>query len=108
MTTLGDAFEAWYDDHVIKMIGHVVDNAIFPFNPGKIEAYLWYDIDQWSHTIKATVERLPKHDFLFVINSSETLANPDNYLDKFYQELFKHFRYRPSLPVDDHILLGED
>jgi hypothetical protein len=112
MNALGEAFEKAYasdeDRQLVRAVNRVVSDAIFPFNPGTIQLYTWYNIDMWNHTLKVVVERLPDHVFEFVLESSELMKDEWSYLNKFYGELFKHFRYRRALPVEDHILLGED
>lgn len=102
---------AWVDNYnheLIRRVGRVVDLAIFPFRSGQVQTYTWYDIDYNRYDIKVTVELFPEYVFAFPINYPKLLADPDIYMESFFEGLFKHFRYRPSLPVEDHIVLGED
>lgn len=108
MNALAEAFLEQADSEIARTAGRIVDWAIFPFHSGKINVYTWYDVTYLNHKLKVTVECLPENDFAFTLNHRELVAYPDRYMDKFYSALFKHYRYRRTLPVEDHILLGEE
>lgn len=112
MTALGDAFKKAYDSQgdrqLVRAVCRAVEDAIFPFDPGDIQLDTWYNIDYWNHTLRVVVERFPNYDFAFVLSGDDMLRDEHATLNRFYSELFHHYRYRPALPVDDHILLGED
>jgi hypothetical protein len=112
MSALGEAFKDAYsreeDRQLVRAVCRVVEDAIFPFRPGSVQLYTWYNIDYWNHTLKVVVELLPDHVFEFLLEGNELMKDEHAYLNKFYAALFKFYRYRPSLPVEDHIVLGED
>ena len=88
-------------------LGATVVQAIFPFTPGRIVSYIHEDWGQ-GRTLRVEVENLPNHDFVMSLDLISITREPDGGLSKIYERLFKHYRYRPSLPVDDHIVLGTD
>jgi hypothetical protein len=88
-------------------LGIAVQKGMWPFDPGKIDAYIHED---WAsgRTLRVYVERLPQHDFVMSLDLISLVQQPDGGLSKIYHRIFNHYRYRPSLPVDDHIVLGEE
>ena len=101
------------DAEWIGALGKVVRHAFGLFDTGRVtlslersslisgdDAILWIEI-----------ERLPGLPFKFKYDERAIgLAYfPEEVLfEQIREPLFNHFRYRPSLPVDDHIVLGED
>lgn len=107
-TSLAEAWQDNYSSELILQVSRMVDLAMFPFQVGPIQTYTWYDIDYNRRILKVVAELLPDYVFEFPINHRELVVDPDRLMARLYEELFKFFRYRPSLPVEDHILLGED
>jgi hypothetical protein len=89
------------------VLGRTVVEAIAPFKPGQIISYIHEDWGE-GRTLRVTVEALPNHDFVMSMDLISLTREPDGGLNKIYKRLFKHYRYRPALPVDDHIVLGEE
>jgi hypothetical protein len=108
---MNDLVRAYYqhmrDKDSFENLGRAVVEGIWPFEPGKIDAYIHED---WGsgRTLRVYVENLPNHDFVMSLDLISLVQEPDGGLFKIYQRVFKHYRYRPALPVDDHIVLGEE
>lgn len=107
MTISDYMYSAYEDEKMRKRVAHAIKEGMFPFDSGNFQLYTWYDIDYFRSTLKVVVERLPDHVFEYVIDHAKLVAYPDSFVDEFVYELFRHFRYRPAIPVEDHILLGE-
>lgn len=105
MNLLSEAFRQRYP--MVDNLGIVVANAIFPFDPGRITTYVHED---WGSgkTLRVEVEAVKNHDFVMSLDLLSIVRAPDGGLNEIYQRVFKHYRYRPSLPVDDHIVLGTE
>lgn len=97
-----------------RELGEVVREALFPFDPGNMNLHLYEDASDFLSnrtTVSVVVDRLKDYPFRFQINQRDAYnsGDPQHYfLDNVAKPLFDHFRYRPSLPVDDHIILGEE
>lgn len=112
--SLADAFaEAMTSERDSKWIGElgeIAKRAIFPWDLGKVT--LWLDDGQRSHrTIWIEFEHFRDIPFRFKFDEWVMMQayDPHAYLrESMSLPLFEHLRYRPSLPVDDHIVLGED
>jgi hypothetical protein len=89
------------------ILGTTVVEAISPFKPGRIVSYIHEDWGE-GRTLRIEVGCLPNHDFVMSLDLISLTREPDGGLNKIYQRVFHHYRYRPSLPVDDHIVLGEE
>lgn len=108
---MNDLVRSWYD-HVssernFDNLGLAVLEGLKPFKPGKLEAYIHED---WGsgRTLRVCVDNLPNSDFVMSLDLISLTQAPDGGLFQIYQRVFKHYRYRPALPIDDHIILGED
>jgi hypothetical protein len=101
-------YDSMRDNSIMKNLGEAIDIAIAPFKPGRIEAYVSEDFKEFGRSLQVTVESLPDHDFKMPLDIPSMVGEPDGGLQIIYQKVFHHYRYRPSLPVDDHIVLGEE
>lgn len=92
---MGDAFVA---------LGWYVNRALWPWRPGSINLYRSENL--YGPT-KITLELglLPDMPFVFKF---DPFADPDERVAEMGRQAFEFYRYRPSLPVDDHIILGEN
>lgn len=96
----------------VAQLGEVISQAVWPFHLGR--ATVWiddYEFYNRTRTLKIEIERLPLYPFAYKFDADIMMAayEPHAYLFESMREpLFKHFRYRPCLPVEDHIILGED
>lgn len=115
MNELAESFfraaEVHKDNESVRAIVSFAVEGMWPFHTGT--AYLWFDynIDYTIRTLWVELDILPTHPFHYVIDEKKMFQvhDPLSYLTySIRDQLIKHFRYRPSLPVDDHILLGED
>lgn len=82
--------------------------GLAPWNPGKITSY--YEpgptLNRFGPTLIFEIELLPT--LKFVAYPDTLRDDPDTMAFKIAQEAFKFYRYRPAVPVDDHIVLGEE
>ena len=96
-------------DHV-RWICQAIALGLAPWNPGRITAYYTDhsagDFHPFTPVITFETELLPRLPF----STELDLLMMDHHqaLLKAADEAFEWFRYRHSLPVDDHIVLGED
>ena len=101
------------DRRFVQRLGEVVKLAISPFNLGK--ATLW--IEDYNNLFSGErvfcleLERLPNYPFKHKFNERDMMrdSDPEAFIyESVGKTLFNHFRYRPSLPVEEHIILGEE
>jgi hypothetical protein len=116
MSSLAQAFaeeaERRKDATWVDRLGDIIGQAVWPFKLGLArvwidEGYIW----DTERTIKIDLERLPNFPFAFKFDerSMYQAYDPHAYmLESMSKPLFNHFRYRPCLPVEDHIILGEE
>ena len=91
----------------------IVAKGMAPFKTGVISMAIESEPDFLSRvrTLWVEVETLKRHPFRHKFDEWMMLQAyyPDrDLLDAVSQPLFDHFRYRPAVPVDDHIILGEN
>lgn len=115
MGTLADAFAkaaaAAKDDEITRTIVSFAAEGMWPFHTGTVTVWMDYNIDYMNHTLWVQIEEYPSAPFGHKIDDELMYRSyqPELYLIESIREpLIKHFRYRPALPVDDHIQLGED
>lgn len=95
----------------LSRISRIVADAMWPFTPT-----VWLSLSEPSfldniQTIWIEAKELPLLPFKHKFNRSvlEQAYYPNDVLIADMSErLFDHFRYRPSLPVEEHIVLGEE
>ena len=112
--TLAEAFlkeaQRRKDYEWTELLGTVARLAMWPWDLGTVTIYL--DDNQRSvRTIWIEFEHLRGYPFRFQFDELQMMQayDPKAYLiQSMHRPLFEHLRYRPSLPVDDHIILGEE
>jgi hypothetical protein len=108
---MNDLVKAYYDhlrnNRIHDNLGIAIANGVWPFKVGPSEAYVHEDFER-GRTLRVIVKGLPDHDFVMSLDLISLTREPDGGLSKIYERVFKHYRYRPALPVDDHIVLGEE
>ena len=116
MNVLGEAFAkaaaSRKDAEWIGELGKVVKLALWPFDGGNATISR-YETGSFGYDLRFRIEleAFPDLPFEFVIDERQIYQAyyPEQFLfDSMKLPLFNHFRYRPSLPVDDHIVLGEE
>lgn len=98
------------DDLWARELGIVARFAMQPWDLGNVTISI-EDDQRTVRTIWIEFENLRDLPFRFKFDEWMVLKafDPQAYLvDSMRQPLFEHIRYRPSLPVEDHIVLGED
>lgn len=99
-----------HDEAIFEQFRLAVEAAIAPFKPGPATVWFLEDSDNFfagGRTICIEVGNLPRYVFKMALDR-ELLAYPEEVAQRIVEELFNHFRYRPTLPVDDNVRLGED
>lgn len=97
------------DDH-IRWICSAIAAGLAPWKPGKITAYYTDEfagsLEQFNPIVTFETELLPRLPF----SAQLDLLHDDHHqaLLKVADEAFIWFRYRHAVPVDDHIILGEE
>jgi hypothetical protein len=89
------------------MVFRAIEAGLAPFRAGKIVAYIssW---EGWERTVIFEVGKLPYMPFKFVLDNMLDSSNYKQIYADAAEAAFKFYRYRPALPVGDHIILGED
>jgi hypothetical protein len=96
-------------DHMV-WICQAIELGLSPWKPGKITAYYTDNMAGDFHPFKPIItfetEILPRLPF----STELDLLGMDHHqaLLKAADEAFEWFRYRRALPVEDHIIPGED
>lgn len=89
-----------------NLLADAVKRAVAPFDPGVMVA--WLEADSWmTPIIRVKTSGFPTHVFQLAIDP-RFLAEPDAVAENIAEEVFRHFRNRPTLPVDDNVQLGEN
>lgn len=113
MSILGDRIiERGASEEQIALC-EIVAKGMAPFKTGVISMAIESEPDFLSRvrTLWIEVETLKRFPFRhkFDERMMPQAYYPDQYLlDAVAQPLFDHFRYRPAVPADDHIILGEN
>jgi len=99
----------WADEQsrlLTRPLYDAVTQGVAPFRPGRITLFSDYDIDYMRYRLVVEVENVPEifEDQIDPIRCRDA----GSYYDDLSKNLLEFYRYRPSLPVDDHIQLGED
>lgn len=115
MDTLAQAFAkaaaTRKDDDISRTIISFVHQGMWPFRAGRVTLGLDYNIDYMNHTLWVELEDYPDAPFSYKIDDRRMhqAYQPELFLIESVREpLIKHFRYRPRVEPDDHIILGED
>lgn len=87
----------------------VITDAIFPFKPGTVATWLdEVDFDDNRRTLHIQAKALKNYPFRLDVDRMMLSYPPNAFITEIYQRVFEHFRNRPSIPVEEHIQLGED
>lgn len=85
----------------------VVENSMAPFPAGRIS--LWREHNPMTSDIKIVVEvEGLKQRYEVGINDVLRLDTEHNILEHIARSLYQQIYFRPAIPVDDHIVLGEE
>lgn len=89
-------------------MGRAIELAFLPWNPGRVVCEMRLHLSM-ADELWLQVELFPETPFVFKIDPFDRRrADPELYNMIIAEEAFKFYRNRPSLPVDDHIILGEE
>jgi hypothetical protein len=89
--------------HLQTVLGENIKLALWPWNPGEIKVYRMDGIFRPQFVIK--VERFPDLVYRTEINP---FLDATQILFDLADKAFYFYRERQSLPIDDHIILGEE
>lgn len=99
------------DHDAVMYVGECIKKALWPWTG---EATLWMDdpnsLAGYERKICVEIslfpiERYPGHIFTYKL---DVLGDIISDVKKMGEEAFNFYRYRPTLPIDDHIILGEE
>lgn len=97
------------EDLTIDRVHEVISGAILPFQPTNIKVYFsekdFYR--EGARILRIEVGNI-NHHFTMSIDRLMMSLPADQFLQEIYVLIFNHYRYRPTLPVEEHIQLGED
>lgn len=116
---MGTLVEAWrqhqIDQHEKDMWNEVksfVRAGMYPFHSGRITmSWMEPGFEDLDRTLLIELEAVPNYPFKFKFDEAALFRawEPEAFfLESIARPVVKHFRYRPTLPVDDHIVLGEE
>src|SRR5690349_1705687 len=89
--------------HMHTVLGENIRLALWPWNPGEIRVYRVMESLEPTFLIKVAL--LPNLIFRYEM---KRWLDPMEILYHIADKAFYFFRERPSLEVDDHIVLGEE
>lgn len=89
--------------HLQTVLGENIKLALWPWEPGEITVYRMDGIFRPQFMVK--VERFP--DLVYRSEPNPFLGT-EQILYDLADKAFYFYRERPSLPIDDHIVLGEN
>ena len=96
----------------LRTMGYVykaVAKAVKPFYPGRITAHQHEMFLGPGPNICIDVQTLPDFRFKYTRDRADILTkSPVDLVVDLAQDAYNYFFYRPALPVDDHIILGEN
>lgn len=81
--------------------------ALEPWKPGRITMHV-NDPYQFTHDVVEVIIEIELLPDLPCVTYPQLLSTEDEQVWLMADQAFAFFRNRPSLPVDDHIVLGED
>lgn len=92
------------DQKPAQMLGDAIKTAIAPFDPGAMVLRLTERLEGPAALI-VEVGLFPDRPFVYHIDPFD---DPDNQLRLAVTQATQYYRNRPSLPVEDHIVLGTE
>lgn len=108
--SLGEVFQEAYsrtrERSLLKRVYDAIDAGLWPWKPGKITAWTEQELTPRDPKLIFEIDLLP--DLPFVAYPDVIRHDFTDVALKLADEAFKFYRNRPALPVDDHIVLGED
>lgn len=90
-------------NYIGRVLGENLKYALWPWSPGEVTIYRGDNAHGAYWLVKT--ELLPKYLFRFEMHR---WRDPMELLFDIADKAFYFFRERPCLPVDDHIILGEN
>jgi hypothetical protein len=96
----------------VQKVCEVAALGMWPFKTGEV-LVSWYDRGYLGLDLvfRIDVQAVPDYVFQYKFDERQIADAyfPEQFVfDSMKTPLLNWFRYRPSLPVDDHIVLGED
>lgn len=90
---------------MMQIVYEAVRCGMAPWEPGRIALYRSDDY-LGDPEIAIRIERFPELIFKTTLNL--WLMDPAGMVADVAEKAFKFYRYREALPVEDHIILGEE
>lgn len=90
---------------MMQIVYEAVRSGLAPWEPGRIAMYRSDDY-LGDPEIAIRIERFP--ELTFKATFDQWLIDPTSMVTELAEKAFKFYRYREALPVEDHILLGEE
>lgn len=108
------AFQARTDENIFRELGKIVEKAMLPFQTGGVTLSISHAQGLNSRIMTLWVEVKTLRDYPFKFKFDRWILDlayqptGEIIFDSIADDLFKYFRYRPTLPIEEHIQLGED
>lgn len=104
LNELARSFAEQRERRLTQIIYEAVQDGLAPFEPGRIAIYVDQELSERWIAIK--IEGLP--NLTFKTKPDWQLQDQTRILMSIAEKAFNFYRYREGLPVDDHIILGEN
>lgn len=91
-----------------RILASGVNAGLWPWNAGQVRIFLNYRIDTMDDELVLETSLLPGLPFTHLITRRSAMGTQEELMQEVAYAALNFFRYRPALPVDDHIILGED
>lgn len=93
---------------ITAVIGRYIDKALAPWRTGGATAYMSDSMETRNPKFTIVVNLLPYYPFTYEIDRFKIDKYGEEVAYEIAREAYKFFLNRPTLPIDDHIILGED
>lgn len=101
---LGRSFAQEQDRKLTQILYEALQDGLAPWEPGRVRLYVSEDAS--GRVLAIESERFP--ELVFRSKPDHFLQDPSLMVLSMAEKVFKFYRYRRALPVDDHIILGEE
>lgn len=102
--SFAEEYQRRLDRRLTQIIYEAVQDGLTPWKPGRIALYIDEHLHDRSIAIK--VESFPS--LVFRTKPDWFLQDATRMMMSIAEKAFNFYRYREALPVDDHVILGED
>lgn len=104
LNAMSESFALERERRLFQIVYEAVQDGLAPWDPGRIAMYV--DEQLQDRFIAIKIEKFP--NLIFRTKPDMFLQDPTRMAMSIAEKAFNFYRYREPLPVDDHIILGEE